>query len=71
VKERFASQIALLAQEQLKAALARLETGQVRRQEYPMRLLVPNGAKDSFIQVDDIDWIEAAHYYYSWSSRRH
>jgi two-component system LytT family response regulator len=63
VKERFASQRALLTQEQLKTVLATLETGPVRRQEYPIRLLVPNGAKDSFINVDDIDWIEAADYY--------
>jgi len=63
VKERFASQRALLTQEQLKSVLATLETGQARREEYPMRLLVPNGAKDSFINVDDIDWIEAADYY--------
>jgi two-component system, LytTR family, response regulator len=63
VKERFASQRALLTQEQLKTVLATLETSPVRRQEYPIRLLVPNGAKDSFINVDDIDWIEAADYY--------
>ncbi len=63
VKEQFASQQALLTQEQFKSVLATLETGHVRRQGYPMRLLVPNGAKDSFINVDDIDWIEAADYY--------
>ena len=63
VKERFASQKALLTQEQLKAVLATLETAGPPRQKYPIRLLVPNGAKDSFVNVSDIDWIEAADYY--------
>jgi len=63
VKERFASQKALLTQEQLKAVLAALETGGPPRQTYPIRLLVPNGTKDSFVNVGDIDWIEAADYY--------
>lgn len=63
VKERFASQKALLTQEQLKAILAGLETDPVLRQKYPVRLLVPNGTKDSFVNVSDIDWIEAADYY--------
>ena len=31
--------------------------------EYPKRLLVHNGAKDLFISVEDIEWIEAADYY--------
>lgn len=63
VKERFASQKALLTQEQLKAVLATLETDEHPRQKYPIRLLVPNGTKDSFVNVSDIDWIEAADYY--------
>jgi two-component system LytT family response regulator len=63
VKERFASQRALLTQEQLKAVLTTLETDGPPRQKYPIRLLVPNGTKDSFVNVGDIDWIEAADYY--------
>lgn len=63
VKERFASQRALLTQEQLKAALATLETDGRPPQKYPIRILVPNGTKDSFVNVGDIDWIEAADYY--------
>jgi two-component system LytT family response regulator len=64
VKERFASQRALLTQEQLRAVLATLETGGAGpRQEYPLRFLVPNGTRDSFVNVGDIDWIEAADYY--------
>jgi len=56
VRERIASQTAMLTQEQLKALL----TG---RTEFPRRLLVHNGAKDSFVNTDDIEWIEAADYY--------
>jgi two-component system LytT family response regulator len=63
VKERFASQRALLTQEQLKAVLATLDADMPHRQKYPVRLLVPNGTKDSFVNVSDIDWIEAADYY--------
>ncbi len=33
------------------------------RKEYPTHLLVPNGTKDSFVTVREIDWIEAADYY--------
>ena len=63
VKERIASNRALVAQEQLRSILASLEgLGQTRR-EFPVRLLVPNGAKDSFVTVSDIEWIEAADYY--------
>jgi two-component system LytT family response regulator len=60
VRERIASQSALLTQEQLKSVLANLENG---RPDFPKRVLVHNGAKDSFVNVDDIEWIEAADYY--------
>jgi two-component system, LytTR family, response regulator len=63
VKERIASQAALVTQEQLKAALAALSGAGPARREYPKRLVVPNGAKDSFVNVDEIEWIEAADYY--------
>ncbi|MFT4113108.1 LytR/AlgR family response regulator transcription factor, partial [Silvibacterium sp.] len=33
------------------------------RREYPTRLLVPNGSRDTFVAVNEIDWIEAADYY--------
>jgi len=62
VKERIASQEALTTQEQLKSVLAALSHGDLGR-EYPKRLVVPNGTKDSFVSVDDIEWIEAADYY--------
>jgi two-component system LytT family response regulator len=61
VKERIASQSALHTQEELKALLAALTES--ARKEYPRRLIVPNGAKDSFVNVDEIEWIEAADYY--------
>jgi two-component system LytT family response regulator len=62
VKERIASNAALLTQEQLKSVLTSLETGGSRK-EYPKRLLVHNGTKDSFVNVNDLEWIEAADYY--------
>ncbi|HEY3624901.1 MAG TPA: LytTR family DNA-binding domain-containing protein [Terracidiphilus sp.] len=62
VKERIASQNALQTQEHLKSLLSALTQG-VPRKAYPRRLVVPNGAKDSFVNVDDIEWIEAADYY--------
>jgi two-component system, LytTR family, response regulator len=63
VKDKIASQTALLTQEQLKAALAALSSDGAMRREYPKRLVVPNGAKDSFVNVEEIEWIEAADYY--------
>jgi two-component system, LytTR family, response regulator len=63
VKERIASQTALMTQEQLKSVLASLEKNVPSRREYPKRLLVPDGVKDSFVNVNDIEWIEAADYY--------
>jgi two-component system, LytTR family, response regulator len=63
VKERIAADAALMTQEQLKSMLAALGTGSLERKEYPRRLVVPNAAKDSFVNVDEIEWIEAADYY--------
>jgi two-component system, LytTR family, response regulator len=63
VKERIASSAALLTQEQLKSVLASLENDNKAPKEHPKRLLVHNGAKDLFISVEDIEWIEAADYY--------
>jgi len=63
VKERVASQAALLTQEQLKSVLASLENGSGLTKEHPRRFLVHNGTKDIFVNVDDIEWIEAADYY--------
>ncbi len=63
VRERIASQAALMTHEQMKSVFSSLENGGTRRQDFPKRLLVHNGAKDSFVNVNEIDWIEAADYY--------
>jgi two-component system LytT family response regulator len=63
VKERVASQAALMTQEHLKTVLEALGAGAKERREYPKRLVIPNAARDSFVNVDDIEWIEAADYY--------
>jgi two-component system LytT family response regulator len=63
VKEQIASKAALMTQEQLKAVLAALRPGDAALREYPRRLVVPNGTRDSFVNVDDIEWVEAADYY--------
>ena len=63
VRERIASQAALVTQEQLKSVLISLEQGGAARKEFPRRLLVHNGTKDSFVNIHDIEWIEAADYY--------
>lgn len=63
VKERVASNAALSNQEQLKSVLEILCNGAGTKKEYPRRLLVPGGRKDSFVNVEEIEWIEAADYY--------
>ena len=63
VKERIAAQGALLAQHQLASMLSNLSQVDVQQKEFPTRLLVPNGSKDSFVRVEEIEWIEAADYY--------
>ncbi len=63
VKERVASSAALSNQEQLRFVLESLENGAGARKEYPKRLLVPSGRKDSFVNIDEIEWVEAADYY--------
>ena len=63
VKEQIASQSALQMQEHLKSLLTALSEGSHVKREYPRRLIIPNGPKDSFINVDEIEWIEAADYY--------
>ena len=63
VKERIASQSALRTQEHLKSVLAALTEGSRAKKEFPRRIVVPNGTKDSFVNVDEIEWIEAADYY--------
>ena len=63
VKERVAAQGALLAQHQLSSMLSTLAHAGAPQKEFPRHLLVPNGSKDAFVQVEEIEWIEAADYY--------
>jgi two-component system LytT family response regulator len=63
VKERIASQSALQTHEQLKSLLGAFAVPSPQRKEYRRRLIVPNGPKDAFVNVDEIEWIEAADYY--------
>jgi two-component system LytT family response regulator len=63
VKERITLEAALTTQEQLKSVLAALKDPEAGQREFPRRLVVPNGTKDFFVDVDDIEWVEAADYY--------
>ena len=63
IRERVSLHAAFQTQEQLKSALLALRNESNERRAYPARLVVPNGARDAFVQVDEIEWIEAADYY--------
>lgn len=63
VKEHIASKSALTTHEELKSVLASLEKRPPSRKEYLRRVLVRSGAKESIVNVSDIEWIEAADYY--------
>jgi two-component system LytT family response regulator len=62
VKVRIASENALQTQEQFKSLMKAMMEGGAKK-AYPRRLVVPNGARDAFVNVDEIEWIEAADYY--------
>jgi len=63
VKERIASRSPSNGPQQWKSVLTDLERLLSSRPEYPKRILIPNGNKDVFVAVEEIDWIEAADYY--------
>jgi two-component system LytT family response regulator len=63
VRERLATQAVPITQEQLKSALAVLGDVSSGHEKHPKRILVPNGSKDIFVTVDEIEWIEADSYY--------
>lgn len=63
VKKRFASESAMESQAALNSVLDRLESALQEPREYPKRLLIRDGSKDAFVNVSDIEWIEAADYY--------
>ena len=48
---------------QLKHLLENFPRQLPERKQYPQRILVPDRAKDSFVVVNEIEWIEAADYY--------
>ncbi len=51
-----------LTSQELRSALKLLKETATQR-SYPARLLVPNGIRHTFVDVSEIDWIEAADYY--------
>ena len=63
IREKVALHAAFDREEQLKSALLALRPGNQERRSYPVRLVVPNGTRDAFVLVDEIEWIEAADYY--------
>jgi two-component system LytT family response regulator len=63
VKERVSLEAARLTQEQMQLALRALREEGSERREYPARLVVPNGTREAFVNVDEIEWVEAADYY--------
>jgi len=63
IKERIASESALQAQEHFKSLISALSEDAREKSGFPQRLVVPNGSRDAFVNVDEIDWIEAADYY--------
>jgi two-component system LytT family response regulator len=64
IRERIMSRTALNTQHNWMSSLAGLEQLLAPRAAYPSRILVPNGnGKESVVNVDEIDWIEAADYY--------
>lgn len=63
VKERVASKGRGIDEETLRAVLVNLAPGLKTPVQYAKRLLVPDGAKTRFLDVEKIDWIEAADYY--------
>jgi two-component system LytT family response regulator len=64
VKERVASNSALVAQEQLKSILEGVRSASPPASKtYPKRLLVHNGTKDVLVSLEEVEWIEAADYY--------
>jgi two-component system LytT family response regulator len=63
VRECINSRAAVLTQETFRALMTSLGNTVAPQSDYPKRLLVPNGVKDSFVDIGDIEWIEASDYY--------
>ena len=62
VKERIRAKAQLSVEAKLQALLEKMDHDAGGREKYDERLVVPNGIKQSFVKVTDIDWIEAADY---------
>ena len=62
VKARMRSQPDGTMEARLRAVLEKLESDVVSNKKYDQRLLVPNGIRQILVNVDEIDWIEAADY---------
>lgn len=63
IKETIAAKTALITHAQLHGLLECLSKNGAELGVYPQRLLVPNGTRDSFVTIGEIEWIEAADYY--------
>lgn len=63
VKDRRQMELALATQDRFASALTVLESLAAAESSHPTRFVVRSGAKDLFVNVNDITWIEAADYY--------
>jgi two-component system LytT family response regulator len=63
VKQRSEMNAALVSQERFASVMTTLESLAVADSAYPLRFVVHSGSKDLFVNVSEIDWIEAADYY--------
>ena len=63
IKQRWASDSAFRTKAELNFVLSRLENSLQEPKDYPKRLLIRDGSKDAFVNVSDIEWIQAADYY--------
>lgn len=63
VKERMQMRSALGTQERFASVLNTLESLAASDSASPARLVVHSGTKDLFVNISDIEWIEAADYY--------
>ena len=63
IKERITAKTAMTTHTEFSNLLQTLNKNGAEQATYPKRLLVPNGAKDSFVTIQEIEWIEAADYY--------
>jgi two-component system, LytTR family, response regulator len=63
VRERIAANSALAVKAQLNSFLQKIHPAALAVPAYPERILIPNGTEDTFVAVNEIEWIEAADYY--------